>query len=499
MFWVFGVVAAAPIGIGVGAAVLYATADTSTVGELDFENKLAIPPLLEPERDEQGRKVFELELQAGRSRLLPGATSETWGANGTYLAPTLRASRDDRVRMRVRNRLPETTTIHWHGMHLPAKADGNPHQPIAVGDSWEPEWTIDQPAATLWYHPHMLGVTEDHVYRGITGLFILDDPHTEELALPRTYGVDDIPVIIQDKKFADDGSLDLSKGMISPTGLLGDTILVNGTHDPYLEVTTERVRLRLLNASNARVYNIGLSNDQSFHLIASDGGLLEAPVRMKRIQLSPAERAEIVVDLRRRERVVLRSYEPDLGTNFWEGRFSGGDDSFDLLQLRASVQLQPSPDLPQQLASIEPLDAEGTTTRRFELSGQGSINGHEMDMNRIDIAAPAGRVELWEVRNQSGTAHSFHPHGVDFQLLVYGDEPPPPELRGWKDTVYVPPNTSVRFLVRLPEYPDPQTPYMFHCHVLQHEDRGMMGQFIVTEPGQDTAQTSAGPHNHDGG
>jgi FtsP/CotA-like multicopper oxidase with cupredoxin domain len=479
------------VAVLAGGFVLYTSADTSTVGKLEFTNELKIPPLLEAAEDDDGRKTFRLDLQRGTSEFLPDKKTETWGANGTYLAPTLRAARGDRVQMHVRNGLPAPTTIHWHGMHLPAQADGNPHQTIARGETWSPGWTIDQPAATLWYHPHPHGETGDHTYRGVTGMFILDDSEARALALPKSYGVDDVPVIIQDKKFEGDGSLDFSPGTISPTGLLGDDILVNGTYGPYLDVTTERVRLRLLNASGARVYNVGLSDNRSFHLVATDSGLLDRPVRMKRLELSPAERAEILVGVEPGERPVLRSYKPDLGTDFWTDRFAGGDDSFDLLQLRAAERLRSSAPVPEQLVRVSRLDENApiAETRRFELSGQSSINGKEMDLGRIDVRAKVDTTELWEVRNQGNTPHNFHVHDVQFQVVEYADNPPPPRLAGWKDTVNVPPDESVRFLVRFSDYTDLSTPYMLHCHIHQHQDRGMMGQFVVErQPRRDTNQ-----------
>ncbi len=483
------ILAWAVVVAGLGAAVLLATgcalysgARTSTVGELGFENELAIPPLLEP-HEEDGQKVFELTLQQGRAELLPGTRAETWGVNGSYLGPTLRAARGDRVEVRVRNELPEATTIHWHGMHLPAFADGGPHQLIEPRETWTPSWTIEQPAATLWYHPHPHGRTAEHVYRGVAGLFLLDDREADRLSLPREYGADDIPLVVQDKRLHDDGSLDFSQAWISPTGRLGDTILVNGTYDPYVEIHDQRVRFRLLNGSAARVYNIGFADDRQFDLVATDGGLLEAPYRTARIQLSPGERAEIVASFRPRERVVLRSFEPELGTNFWEERFAGGDDSFDMLQVRAAAALDPSPDIAARLATRQHMHADDAArTRRFELDGR-SINDADFDIARIDQTVEAGSVEIWEVRNASGTPHNFHPHGVSFRLLADDVSEPPPALAGWKDTIYAPPGKTLRLLVRFGDYPDPHTAYMFHCHLLQHEDRGMMGQYIVVERG----------------
>jgi blue copper oxidase len=341
-------------------------------------------------------------------------------------------------------------------MHLPAAADGGPHQTIEPGETWTPRWEIDQPAATLWYHPHPHRQTADHVYRGIAGMFILDDPDADALPLPDTWGVNDVPVIIQDKRLHDDGSLDFSDRMISLTGRLGDKTLVNGTYDPHLDIRHQRVRFRLLNASNARIYNLGFSDDREFDLIATDGGLLETPERLTHVQLSPGERVEIVATFARGETVVLRSFEPELGTNFFENRFAGGDDSFDLLQVRAAHTLTPSPSVPRRLVRQNPLREEtAARTRRFELGGT-SISGKEMDLNRIDAVVETDTTEIWEVRNTSGTPHSFHPHDVRFRVLNYAGGPAPPHLRGLKDTVYVPPGKSVRLVVRFGAYADPQ-------------------------------------------
>jgi blue copper oxidase len=469
--------------VAVAGCAIWSAADVNTVGDRKFENALRIPPLLEPRIDSEGRKVFELGMRSGRAELRPGQASDTWGFNGPHLGPTLRASRGDTVVMRVRNRLPEASTVHWHGMHLPAAADGGPHQMIEPGAGWSPSWTIDQAAATLWYHPHMMGRTEDHLYRGLAGMWILDDPNARRLALPHTYGVDDIPLILQDKRIDDDGRLDFGQATISPIGRLGDDMLVNGTYDPHLRVRHRRVRFRLLNASTARIYNVGFADDRPFSLVATDGGLMERPERMKRIQLSVGERAEIVAEFEPGERAVLRSHPPELGADFFNNRFSGGDDALDLLEVRTPAALAGSPELPERLAELEPLETDGARTRHFELSGSSSINGREMDMRRVDASVPVGSTEVWEVHNGAGIPHNFHVHDVRFRVLDFAGGAPPSHLRGWKDTVYVPPGETARLAVRFTDYADPKLPYMFHCHLLEHEDRGMMGQFVVTEPG----------------
>jgi FtsP/CotA-like multicopper oxidase with cupredoxin domain len=485
------------LGLAGLAAWFWSQADMSNVGQLGFANQLKIPPLLEPRQDGAGRKVFDLRLQQGTSELLAGKPTQTWGANGAYLGPTIRAGRGDQVVMQVTNRLPEPTTIHWHGMHLPAAADGGPHQLIPPGSTWSPSWRIDQPAATLWYHPHPHGATEDHVYRGVAGLFLLDDPEAGALPLPDRYGVDDVPVILQDKRFTADGMLDFGQSPFSPIGRLGDQLLVNGTHDPHLNITSQRVRLRLLNASTARVYNVGFADDRPFELIGTDGGLLERPQPTTRVPLSPGERAEIVAEFQPGERVVLRSFPPDLGLDGVQGRFAGADDSFDLLQLRAGATLTPSPPVPDRLVDHQPLgDAEVVTTRRLELNGSSRINGLRMDLGRIDQTVTVDTTEVWEVANRSGNPHNFHVHGVQFKVSEQDGAGPPPALAGWKDTVFIPPGGTVRLLVQLPRYSDPAMPYMFHCHLLQHEDNGMMGQFVVVQSGQPPGNLPS--HEHRG-
>jgi FtsP/CotA-like multicopper oxidase with cupredoxin domain len=458
----------------VGAVVVAGCAPearvTSTVGSLDFDRRLDIPPLAES-RVDGGRRVFELTARAGRREFRPGRVATTWGVNGDYLGPTVRARRGERVLMNVHNELDEPTTIHWHGMHLPAVADGGPHQPIEPGSTWSPSWRINQPAATLWYHPHPHGRTERHTYRGLAGLFIVDDEQEAALDLPRTYGVDDIPVIVQDKRFDDDGSF--VDGVPGPAGRLGDTLLVNGTLSPHLPVTTRRIRLRLLNASTARTYSFGLSDGRDFALVGTDGGLLGAPSEVDHVQLSPGERAEIVVLVGPGERVVLRSTPPSLGTPGEVTRRAGGEDSFDVLQLRAAAVLDGPATVPNRLVDVPRL-APGTATRSFRLLGR-SINGAKMSMDRIDEVVTVDTTEVWEVVNRAEQPHNFHVHGVQFQVTG---------TPAWKDTVYLPPKQPVRLVLRFTEYTDPAVPYMYHCHLSMHEDQGMMGQFVVVEPGQ---------------
>ncbi|MGW6005362.1 multicopper oxidase family protein [Oerskovia enterophila] len=473
-------------GIAAGVAVAFSRGATSTAGEVEFTRPLAIPPLA-GSSVEDGVRVFSLDLQEGETDLGQGGLTPTLGVDGTFLGPTLRATRGEQVRIDVTNSMSETSTLHWHGMKLPAVMDGGPHQQVDPGQTWSPTWTVSQPAATLWYHPHLHGRTADHVYRGLAGLFLLDEPAGSpeaavQDALPHEYGVDDVPLVVQDKKFHPDGRLDDADPFLSSTGVRGAVVLVNGTPEPYLDVTTERIRLRLLNGSNARIYDFGFDDGRAFQVVGSDGGLLDAPVTTDRIQLSPGDRAEIVVALTPGERTVLRSFPQELGVNGFTARFAGGDDTLDVLELRAADRLEPSAPVPTTLADVPVADAaSASVTRRFELSGT-SINGQDMDLRRIDEVVDAGATEIWEVTSLDDSPHNFHVHDAQFQVLDVSGDPPPLELEGWQDTVYVRPGRITRLLVTFGTMPDAEHPYMFHCHLLRHEDQGMMGQFVVVDP-----------------
>ncbi|MEU0387584.1 multicopper oxidase family protein [Streptomyces chartreusis] len=486
---------ATAVAVAVGAlfAWLWTDAKVSTVGKEPFDNALAIPPQAESSVDKDGTRVFDLRMRAGETEFRDGVKTPTWGFNGSYLGPTLRAQRGEKVRVRISNALGEASTVHWHGMHLPARMDGGPHQMIAPGGTWNPHWTVDQPAATLWYHPHPHGGTERHVRRGLAGLFLLDDERSARLPLPRRYGVDDLPLIVQDVRF-DGARLAGDRGMMQNVGFLGDRTMVNGTLRPFRQVHDELIRLRLLNASTARTYAFGFPDSRAFSLIATDGGLLKRPASLERVQLSPGERAEIVVRMRAGERVMLRSFPQDNYGDGWQRRFGGGDDSFDVLELRAAARLRQSPALPATLGKPEIPGGEGSVRgRHFDLKRSG-INGRPMDMGRVDETVTRGTTEVWTVRNRNGMPHNFHVHDVQFRVLEVNGSAPPPALSGPKDTVFVPHGTTMRLALRFTGPADPDTPYMYHCHLLYHEDEGMMGQFVVTEKGEPGT-----PPKHTGG
>jgi FtsP/CotA-like multicopper oxidase with cupredoxin domain len=242
-------------------------------------NALSIPPLLSPPVGPDGMRTFDLSLQRGQMRFLPDRPVQTFGINGAYLGPTLRASQGDMVNFNISNQLGEPTTLHWHGMLLPAMSDGNPHQEIAAGATWQPMFDVRQQAATLWFHSQLMGRTRAQVTRGLASLFILDDDNPAQAALPHTYGVDDIPLILQD---------DVLDAIGGGRGGGGAQTLVNGAFAPVLDTAQARLRFRLLNASDQRIYTLGFAGDAPFWQVASDGGLLPAPVRLTRVQFGPA-------------------------------------------------------------------------------------------------------------------------------------------------------------------------------------------------------------------
>jgi FtsP/CotA-like multicopper oxidase with cupredoxin domain len=480
----FGVVLVTLLGtLGVATWILFGSG-MNTFGKVDFANRLAVPPLANSRVDADGRRIFELDVQRGTHNFASGHAAKTLGFNGSYLGPTLRAAVGEQVLVKVRNGMDEDTSVHWHGMHLPAAMDGSPHQLIRPGRTWSSTWKVDQPAATLWYHPHPHGTTAAHAYRGLAGMFILDDANTNGLNLPKTYGIDDFPILVQDKDFKDDGDgLGEGSSLRHGLGILGDDIVVNGTYAPYLDVTTELVRLRMLNVSNARSYNFGFDDNRQFSLIGTDGGLLERPAHMNRIQVAVGERAEIVVKVKPGERTVLRSYEPDLGGGMMR-IVHGSGDQFDVLQLRAAQNLSAAMEIPPQLSTMEKLDPSSSViTREFEL-GDDAINDEKLDMSTINHASTIDTTEIWNVFNNGSEAHTFHVHNVQFQVLSINGHAPPPELSGLKDTISVHKGRNLQLIMRFTDYTDPNTPYMYHCHVFDHEDKGMMGQFVVVKPGE---------------
>lgn len=438
-------------------------------------DKLQIPPLLEDKNPEPGKAEFDLYAKHGKTTFFQGFEVDTLGYNGNYLGPVIRVERGDEVKINVFNELNEPTTVHWHGLEVDGDNDGGPHQVIEVSISWKPHFTIDQPAATLWYHPHLLHKTGEQVYKGLAGLFYIDDEQSNNLDIPKDYGVNDIPLVVQDKRFTTQGEIPYQLSMSDQmNGFMGDQIIINGTINPVLEVKNEVIRLRLLNGSNARSYLFNFSNRVPFYQIASDGGFLETSIEMSSLRLASGERAEILID--------LTSYQVDNELNL-------RDFKSNLMKIKITEQTNQSAKIPKNLVKLVDYNRDDiVATRKFVMSGMGpmvSINGKQMNMNRIDEELNLLDLEEWIIQNESSgmggmgmmnsSPHPFHIHGVQFRIVERNGRTPPPNERGWKDTVLLEQGEEVRILVRFRK----KGLFMYHCHILEHEDAGMMGQFLV--------------------
>lgn len=447
------------------------------------QNPLAIPPALDLD-------TFHLVTDEHVHQFYPGINTNTYGASAEYLGPTLILHRNDTARIWVHNQLSEMTSMHWHGMHVPGEMDGGPQRVIDPGDSFMAEFPVKNPAATYWYHPHPHELTAEQANFGIAGFIIVRDEDEEQLALPRTYGADDFPVVIQDRKFNANGDFAFYP--------FGDSVLVNGTPNPYLECPAQVVRLRLLNGSNARIYALGLDNGQSMQVIAGDGGLLPAPAATNRLWLSNGERTEVLLDLTGMEgdSLLLMSYGAELpntvpgsGNILWESSLLNGVD-FPVLRIRvAAPTAQPITEVPAALLSIPmPTESESIRTRTKTITGMGMvgmgmfmINGLMFDIDVVNDTVQLNTVEVWNIVNNSNMAHPMHIHGVSFEVLERNGVPPPAHERGPKDVVLVDRLETVKLVMRFGE-PTDGWPFMYHCHNLLHEDNMMMLQYVVQDP-----------------
>ena len=449
------------------------TNSSSVDGDLTNNiNKLFIPPLLEG-TDVNGIKNYDLTIQKATHTFFTGLSTSTYAVNGTYLAPTLKLTNGDEVSINYTNKLDETTTMHGHGMHVPPEMDGAAHQPIASGETWSAKYTVKQRACTNWYHPHLMGKTAEHVYKGLAGLIIVEDDEINALDLPKEYGVDDIPLILQDRFFDSNGQIDYSPSRREiMMGYHGDVFITNGVINAFIDVANKEVRFRILNGSNSTVYDLAFDDGRTFKQIGTDNSLLEAPVEMTRLKLSPAERAEIVVD-----------FSSDLNKTIF---FKDIVQNKNFLEVKVSKEATTKTTTPNVLTTLNrhSLD-EAVRTRTFSLSASGPgdfrINGVSMKMNVINERVPLNDVEIWEVTNTMGMNHNFHIHDSHFIIAKRnGSEANVLENeKGYKDTVFIAGNDTVTLLVKMTDFTSSTKPYMYHCHFLEHEDAGMMGQFTV--------------------
>lgn len=460
-------------------------------------------PLFIP--DTLGGDIIDLTLQHGTREFYPGFVTQTIGYNGAYLGPTIILQKGQQVTINVTNQLGDTTTTHWHGLHVAPMNDGSPHNPIMAGEVWSPSFPVMDNAATFWYHPHLHGKTLAQVVKGAAGLLIVRDPEEGALNLPRSYGVDDVPLVFQWKTF------DSSKQIVE-NDETDNEVLVNGAVNGLLELPAQVVRLRLLNGSSHRYFDFGFSDNHSFQQIASDAGLLDAPVSMTRLILGPGERAEILVDLNGMQgsTLKLRQFGTQLPTGYPGGAMMMGgmmgpkdDTDFDLLTIQVVAQTaNPVITIPAALTTNVAWPQAGASMRNFSLSAQPMmsmtnffINGVKFDMETVNFSTEQGKTEIWNITNQTMMAHPFHVHGNSFYVLSVNGSTAPANLRGRKDVVTIPPmNGSAKIILRFEDFGDPEMPYMYHCHILSHEDTGMMGQFIVNPGSSEATENAAQNH-----
>lgn len=429
------------------------------------ENELAIPQQVEREEE----VTYTIRASKGKTEIFNGIETSTYGYNGAFLGPMMTFRKGEKVKIKLVNDLDEETTFHWHGLEVAGAADGGPHDALASGQSEIIEFDVIQEAATLWFHPHPLGKTAEQVYNGLAGLIYVEDENSDELDLPSNYGENDIPIIVQDKLFDENKQLNY-RATRNPDGTTGDTLLINGTINPKLTVNKEKVRLRLLNGSNARNFTFKLNSGDEFVQIATDGGFLNEPVILKEVTLTPSERAEIIVDFANISEAKDLALIDDEGTILLP--FDVQDEQGDVYEIAGTLN---DFELTEEEKNLP-------VTHKVELFGHMNmvrINGKKFDPDRIDLYQKQGETEVWEIYNQpdmmGGMIHPFHVHGAQFKIVSRNGEAPSANERGWKDSISVAPDERVKIAIRFKE----KGVYMFHCHILEHEDNGMMGQILV--------------------
>ncbi|HEV7595226.1 MAG TPA: multicopper oxidase family protein [Gemmatimonadaceae bacterium] len=406
----------------------------------------------------------------------PGTTSEVFAYNGSVPGPTLDVREGDHVIVHFRNSLPEPTTVHWHGIHLPFESDGSPFHPIKPGETRDYKFTV-QPgtAGTYWYHPHPDRRTGFAIGKGLFGGIVVRAANDPLPPMP------DKLIILSDNRFLKDGMIDFPDpmshhgGVDEENGREGPVLFVNGHVMPVISIRSGEVqRWRIVNGSAGRIYRLALPG-RAFVQVGTDGGLFEKPVEVKDIVLATGERVEVIVrgtdppgTKTTLQNLPYDRYAPQTRPTDWET-------TRDLLTLQTTDEAPVTPiAIPATLRKIIPLDTAKSTAVRTIVFSQGLINGKTMDMTRVDVSTTVGATEIWEIENIVGMDHPFHLHGFQFQVLDRDGVPEP--YRAWKDMLNIRKHTSARIIVRYDDYPGK---WMFHCHILDHEDHGMMGVLEV--------------------
>lgn len=434
-----------------------------------FTRPLPIPPVLRPSAVRADHDHYRLSVAESTAEILPGVSTAVLTYNGQFPGPTIRARQGRPVRVTVTNRMSTPTAVHLHGGNVPAESDGHPNDVIAPGRSRTYHYPNFQRAATLWYHDHAHHLEAQQVYSGLSGLYVIDEPR-RWLRLPE--GEFDVPLMFRDIALTDDGQLRWELfGQPNRT-----TVLVNGAAQPHLRVRRRHYRLRLVNCSNERPFTFRLSNGALFTQIASDGGLLPRPLRRTEIVLTPAERADVLVDFGEfpaGARVLLENTLGEVDSARQVLRFDVvGDRERDNTMIPPALYPAPPARKPTVIRKVELRFDEG--------AGVFLINGKPFDAERVDFTVRRGSTELWEITNadtEYQIPHSLHLHLIQFRVLDR-DGVPVPEWETYpKDTVLVPPGSTTRILAT---FDSPFTGlFPFHCHFVDHSSVSMMAQLRI--------------------
>jgi len=442
---------------------------------------------------------FNLTVKDTFKQLRSGNQTITGAVNNSsFWGPTLIMTKGDTVHMNVTNKLNDSTTIHWHGMHLPAVMDGGPHQVIPPNTNWQPYWKVTNSASTLWYHPHLHEMTEEHLGKGIGGFIIIRDAAEAALALPRSYGVDDLPIVLTSRRY------DASNQFVVANTAYGDYMLTNGTPNAQVSLPKQYVRMRILNAETERGYDLGFSDNRTFYIIGNDGGLLSAPVAVTRVKLMVGERVEIMVNLGNDavgSSLDLKAYNSGQAFGFpggepnSTGQFGSllNNVDFSVLHINvASPTANPITVLPSSLVfNVYWSASDATVTRNIAITngnpGPASVpfnfDNTSFAINTINKTVQLNAIEKWTVTNNQVFGHTFHIHDVQFKIVARNGSAAAvgSHESGWKDVMYVPKGENVSFVAKFEDYADAIHPFMYHCHFANHEDGGMMGQFVVKD------------------
>ena len=448
---------------------------------------------------------INLSIKEGSHSFYASHNTSTIGYNGNLLGPTIILHKGQSVQMNVANELNDTTTTHWHGLHVSPQNDGSPHNLIMANTTWSPKFEVMDKAATYWYHPHLHGKTMKQVIQGAAGMIIVRDDEESKLHLPRTYGVDDIPLIMQWRTF------DTNKQIVLDDEA-DNVAMVNGTINGVLEVPAQMVRFRLLNGSSHRFFNFAFSDNRNFQIIANDESLLNKPVSVKQLIVSPGERFEIIVDFKEQQgqsffinqlgKSLPNGYPGGppmgmMGMNMTMGPLDNTDFSLLKIDVKAPT-LHAIKEISSSLTTNDMINESSATTRNFQLRGlpmmsmtNFTINNEQYDHEKINFKVKKDDVMIWNITNQSMMPHPWHIHGNYFYIKSINGQAPPAYMKGRKDVVTIPPmNGSAQIVMKYEDFADSEMPYMYHCHILSHEDGGMMGQFMVEDRTSSVAENS---------